>query len=160
MTADLSALAWMRLAEHAVHVWDVAVSLDPGAVVAPDAVALLLPRLASTAARSGQAADPAFRVLLTTTDGLGAWVVDAGESASLESASAGASYDGEVSLPAEALLRLVYGRLDPDPRRPVSGQSWRAGGSPTSAGSSRASEPRSDARAAPRSRLSASVRPG
>ena len=32
---------------------------------------------------------------------------------------AGATADGQVQMPAEALLRLVYGRLDPDHTPPV-----------------------------------------
>jgi hypothetical protein len=32
----------------------------------------------------------------------------------IEVAEADSSYDGSVDLPAEAFLRLVYGRLDPD----------------------------------------------
>ena len=48
---DLADLARMRLSEHAVHVWDVAVTIDPEAGVAPDAVALLVDHLGDTASR-------------------------------------------------------------------------------------------------------------
>jgi uncharacterized protein (TIGR03083 family) len=37
MHLDAAGLARMRLSEHAVHTWDVAVALDPAAEVAPDA---------------------------------------------------------------------------------------------------------------------------
>ncbi|HEY7265889.1 MAG TPA: maleylpyruvate isomerase family mycothiol-dependent enzyme, partial [Trebonia sp.] len=42
MTLDAAGLLRMRLNEHAVHTWDVAVALDPSARVAPDAVELLI----------------------------------------------------------------------------------------------------------------------
>jgi len=109
----LEDLARMRLGEHAVHAWDVEVALDPTAVVAQDAVALLVPGLHVVAGRAGKAQDPPFRVGLSSTDGGGDWVVDAGESVSLAPRAEGDAVDGEVSLPSEAFLRLVYGRLDP-----------------------------------------------
>src|SRR5205085_11371918 len=37
LEVDGGGFARLRLAEHAVHTWDVAVALDPGATVAPDA---------------------------------------------------------------------------------------------------------------------------
>ena len=112
---DLAGFARMRLAEHAVHTWDVAVSFDVDALVADDSVALLLPGLGQAAGRSGKPVETPFRVLLTTTDDRGAWTVSAGEAASLtEAVDAADAHDGEVVLPSEALLRLVYGRLDVD----------------------------------------------
>jgi uncharacterized protein (TIGR03083 family) len=112
---DLAGFARMRLAEHAVHVWDVAVTFDADSEVADEAVALLLPGLGQLAGRSGKPAETPYRVLLTTSDGRGAWTVSTGESASFAPAQAGdAAYDGEIVLPSAALLRLVYGRLDVD----------------------------------------------
>jgi hypothetical protein len=58
---DIAGLAGLRLGEHALHTWDIAVALDPAAT--------LLPR----------------------TGG-----------------------DADVTFPAEAFIRLVAGRLDPD----------------------------------------------
>ena len=40
---DLAGVLGMRLSEHAVHTWDIAVTLDPAAKVAADAVDLLAP---------------------------------------------------------------------------------------------------------------------
>ena len=51
---DLADLARMRLSEHAVHVWDVAVTFDPEAAVAPDAVALLVDHLGDMASRTAK----------------------------------------------------------------------------------------------------------
>ena len=117
MQVDAAGLARMRLSEHAVHTWDVAVALDPAAEVAPDAVELLQAHLPMVAGWTGRPDGEPFRLrlrgtgpaadfLLAVTDKvtLGPWPGDG---------PAGATADGHVQLPAEALLRLVYGRLDP-----------------------------------------------
>lgn len=113
-SVDLAGFVRLRLSEHALHTWDVAVFLDPQAAVAQDAVALLLPGVGQMAGRGGKPSDPAFAVKLVTTDGLGAWAVHTGEPVSFGPADDAASYDGEVALPGEALIRLIAGRLDPD----------------------------------------------
>lgn len=112
---DLAGFARMRLSEHAVHAWDVAVALDPKARVDAGSVQLLLDTLGPVAARSGQPAAEPFTVLLRTSDPASTVVVSVGTaegSVALEAAAEGSAYDGEVSLPAEAYLRLMYGRLD------------------------------------------------
>ena len=108
---DLAVLARMRLSEHAIHTWDVAVALDPAATVSPDAVDLLIDTLGQLAARTGRPTESPTRVHITTTDPQREFVLDTGESVSL------LPWDGEdglaeLRLPAEAFLRLVYGRLD------------------------------------------------
>jgi uncharacterized protein (TIGR03083 family) len=108
---DLAVLARMRLSEHAIHTWDVAVALDPAATVSPDAVDLLVDTLGQLAARTGKPAENPTRVHISTTDPQREFVLDTGESVSL------LPWDGEdglaeLRLPAEAVLRLVYGRLD------------------------------------------------
>jgi len=111
---DLAGFVRMRLSEHALHTWDVAELLDPQAVVAQDAVALLLPGIGQMAGRGGKPSDPAYAVKLVTTDGLGDWAVTTGDPVAFGPADDAASYDGEVALPAESLIRLIAGRLDPD----------------------------------------------
>jgi uncharacterized protein (TIGR03083 family) len=116
---DLSGYARMRLSEHAVHSWDVAVALDPTATVADDSVRLLLDSLAALAARVGKAGPEPFRVRVATSDPVRTYLLTVTDAVSLEpadSAEGGAedgTEDGAVHLPAEAFLRLVYGRLDP-----------------------------------------------
>jgi uncharacterized protein (TIGR03083 family) len=114
MDLDLSGFVRMRLGEHAVHTWDVAVALDPTAVVSADAVALLLDGLGMSAARAGKGSSQPFRVRVGTTDPSRDLVVSVGESVSIDAAEPDDSYDGSVDLPAEAFVRLVMGRLDPD----------------------------------------------
>jgi uncharacterized protein (TIGR03083 family) len=112
MQLDAAGLVGLRLAEHAVHTWDVAVSLDPAAVVAPDAVALLIGTLQRVLRFAGKPAGDSFRVRLGTTDPDGDYLLDVADSVSLSDWAPGADTDGQVRVPAEALLRLVYGRLD------------------------------------------------
>ena len=64
--ADLPGFAAMRLGEHAVHTWDVAVALDPAATMSADAVDLLVDQLGRTAARSGKPVAGAAPVAIRT----------------------------------------------------------------------------------------------
>jgi hypothetical protein len=119
MDIDMIGLSRMRLGEHAVHTWDIAVALDESATVAPEAVAMLVDTLDQLVVRLGKPAH-SYRVLISTTDPDRDFVLDAGEAVSLTAGRGdggdGAGAGGDVRtlrLPAEALLRLVYGRLDP-----------------------------------------------
>jgi hypothetical protein len=69
---DLDALVRLRLNEHTLHSWDVAVALRPEATLDPEGVSL------APADGDGGGGEP------------------------------------DLALPAEALIRPVYGRLDPD----------------------------------------------
>jgi uncharacterized protein (TIGR03083 family) len=107
---DISGLAAMRLGEHALHTWDVLVALEPDAVVAADAVELLVDRVALTASRAGKPVE-AGRYVIATSEPERIFTLEVGPDVSLV-ASANAAAD--VELPSEALVRLVYGRLDPE----------------------------------------------
>lgn len=113
MDLDARGVVGLRLGEHAVHTWDVAVTGDPAATVDAGAVTLLLgnvPRLAGFAGRS--AAGP-LRARLRASDSGGDHLLEVGDAVTLAPWPAdGAPVDGEITLPGEALLRLVYGRLD------------------------------------------------
>ncbi|WP_300609983.1 maleylpyruvate isomerase family mycothiol-dependent enzyme [Trebonia sp.] len=111
MTMDLAGLLRMRLSEHAVHTWDVAVALDPAARVSHEAVELLLPGLPQMMPWLGKkGADPAV-IAVTTTDPAGTYTLDTG-GVTLTPGPGDAATAGSLDLTAEALLRLVYGRLD------------------------------------------------
>ena len=109
---DVTGLAQMRLGEHAVHTWDVAVALDPAATIAPDAAGLLVDTLDQLAARTGKADGKKRRLRVSTSDPERQFVLETGEAVALTAAD-GEQGLLEVRLPAEALVRLVYGRLDP-----------------------------------------------
>jgi uncharacterized protein (TIGR03083 family) len=111
MDLDAAGLVRLRLSEHALHTWDVAVALDPQARVAGDAVALLMSYLPVMARFTGRPSGGQFQVRLRGSGPGSDFLLAAGESVSLQPWRDGTAAP-EVALPDEALLRLVYGRLD------------------------------------------------
>ena len=119
MEFDAVGMVWLRLGEHALHSWDVAVSFDPSALVAPQSVELLADRIPQVAMRAGKPAKDRYTVGISTTDPKREFVLEVAESVTMTAVPEGtASRPGGripwIQMPAEALLRLVYGRLDPD----------------------------------------------
>jgi uncharacterized protein (TIGR03083 family) len=120
MVLDAAGVLRMRLSEHAVHSWDVAVAVDPAARVSQDAVELLVGGLPQMMRWMGkQAAGPAV-IAVTTTNPDGAYTLDTG-GVTLTPGSGGGPASASIELPAEALLRLIYGRLDDSGEIRVSG---------------------------------------
>ena len=127
MDLDVTGLTRLRLREHAVHSWDIAVARDPAATVAADAVSLLVDSIGDLAARTGKPDGKELTALVVTTGPDRSFMLAVGESVRLEPAGpagpAGSAYPAGTAdpadelralrLPAEALIRLVYGRLDP-----------------------------------------------
>ena len=111
---DAAGLVRLRLSEHAMHVWDVAVSIDPGATVAEDAILPVMEQIAQLFQFVAKPAGDSFRVRLRTTAPGRDYLLDVGEAVTLSDWAEGPGADGEIRLPAEALLRLFYGRLDPE----------------------------------------------
>lgn len=118
MNLDTSGLARLRLGELAIHTWDVAVALDPAATVAPDAVGLLVDTLGQVAARSGKPGGKQQRLHVSTSSPERGFTLEVGETVTLVAAEGDESLP-ELRLPAEALVRLVHGRLDPAHTPPV-----------------------------------------
>jgi uncharacterized protein (TIGR03083 family) len=109
---DLAGLGSMRLGEHALHTWDVAVALDPTAVLTEDAAELLIGNLPGVAARSGKPTADAGTVGVATEAPQRTFVLTTGPEVVL--APGAESEPIDLRLPAEAFIRLVYGRLDPE----------------------------------------------
>ena len=112
MDLDITGLARMRLSEHAVHSWDVAVALDPAATVAADAVDLLIDTLDQIAGRTAKTEGRQLRLCVSTTSPERHFLLAADENLTLAAADQDDSLP-QLRLPAEAFIRLVYGRLDP-----------------------------------------------
>jgi uncharacterized protein (TIGR03083 family) len=108
---DIAGLAGLRLGEHALHVWDIAVAVDPAATLAPDAVALLIDTLPGTAAQAGTPVPAAGAVTVATTDPARSFELTLDPAVTLTPVTEGTP---EATFPAEAFIRLVAGRLDPD----------------------------------------------
>ena len=111
MVMDAAGLLRMRLSEHAVHSWDVEVAVDPAARVSQDAVELLLGMLPQMMQWMGkQAADPAV-IAVTATSPDGTYTLDTG-GVTLTLGAQETPASASMNLTSEALLRLVYGRVD------------------------------------------------
>jgi uncharacterized protein (TIGR03083 family) len=115
MDLDTTGLARMRLSEHAIHAWDVLGALDPSATVSPDAVALLIDTLDQLAARSGKPDGQQRKVRVSTTGPERQFTLETGEAVTLTPSDDGVTPElglSELRLPAEAFIRLLYGRMD------------------------------------------------
>jgi uncharacterized protein (TIGR03083 family) len=100
----------LRLSEHAVHTWDVVVAVQPGATLSPDAVEVILPNVARLV---GWVAKPNGRTgRIHVIAGEHEYALTLGEPSSMVAWDGGEA-TASLRIPAEGLLRLVYGRLDP-----------------------------------------------
>ena len=109
---DADGLARLRLNEHAVHTWDVAVVLDPNASIGAEAVDFVLDSLSMLARFTGKAHGLSTVVRVTTTDPHRIFTLTLDTPVTLEPGG-DAPASAELTLPAEAFIRLIYGRLDP-----------------------------------------------
>jgi uncharacterized protein (TIGR03083 family) len=111
MTMDLAGVLGLRLSEHAIHTWDVAVAIDPDALVAQDAVDLMIDWLGMMAGFMGKKQEPPVVIAVSTTDPDRSLTLDTG-GVTVAAGDPGASAGASLVLSAEAFIRLVYGRLD------------------------------------------------
>lgn len=112
---DLASVLRMRLGEHAVHTWDDVVTFQPGATIAPDATGIVVDHLAGVVERSGKTAPGLPPVHVVTSNPTRSFVLKLdGEPARLRPAVEEPAAQSILQLPAEAFIRLIYGRLDPD----------------------------------------------
>jgi uncharacterized protein (TIGR03083 family) len=116
---DAVGLMRLRLSEHTMHTWDIAVALDPAAQLAADGVGLLAGHLGQFAGRSGKPQGEHFRVAVHTTDPRRDMLLTVGDKVELTTGTqpgqpaGGDEADGDLRLPCEAFIRLLTGRLDP-----------------------------------------------
>jgi uncharacterized protein (TIGR03083 family) len=110
MDLDVAGFAALRLGEHAVHTWDIAVALDPTAVIADDAVQLVADLLPQRVGRIGKPVADAGPVVVTTTNPDRTYLLTLSPGVELEVADDGGD---PLRISAEAFIRLLFGRLDP-----------------------------------------------
>ena len=111
---DLTGLVAMRLNEHTLHTWDVIVALDPAATLPADAAGLIAENLAAVTQWAGKPSEKQASVEVRTTSPERAYHLDLGPSGVSLSPSLDDTSAASLSLPTEAFVRLVFGRLDPD----------------------------------------------
>jgi uncharacterized protein (TIGR03083 family) len=102
---DVAELAKMRLSEHAMHTWDIAVALDPTATVTPDAIDLLVDMLEPLAGRYKPDGNER-QLKVTTTAPQRQFTIETGEAVALRPFEPG-DYPAELDIPAEAFVRGV-----------------------------------------------------
>jgi uncharacterized protein (TIGR03083 family) len=106
----------LRVSEQAMHGWDVAVAFDETAAIPAVAVPAIFDMLWMTLRFAAQPYDGELRVRILTTDPDRDYVFEIAQGETRLTPSDGntdtSAVDGELQLPAEALLRLFYGRLD------------------------------------------------
>lgn len=122
---DLAGFLAMRLAEHVLHGWDIAVTAEPDATLPDDQLPFVVEGLSRIAAHSGRPDPqaPPIRVITSdpqhtfdlTLDGESPRLTPTATPANAAAPAAGAATGmAVVRAPAEAFVRLVYGRLDRD----------------------------------------------
>lgn len=119
MELDFGQLVGLRLNEHTLHTWDVEVVGDAAARLAPTGTAVVIDNLQLIARYTGRARTDGRVVRVRTTDAARDFSLTTGpEAVALEAGDVGAP---DLTLPAEAFIRLVYGRLDPEHTPSVDG---------------------------------------
>jgi uncharacterized protein (TIGR03083 family) len=102
----------MRLNEHALHTWDVEVTMDPTATLPSESAACIVDNL-ELIARFTASPPGSVRTIAVRTDQPKR---DFSVELSADAVTLGAgdrSLQPDLELPAESFVRLVYGRLDP-----------------------------------------------
>src|SRR5581483_7072594 len=102
-----------RLNEHTLHGWDVEVALDPSATLPPDAVELVIDNLELIGRFTAHPVAPERTITVVTSAPERGFAVTVAATTA-EFASTDVVPDPAVQMPAEAFIRLVYGRLDAD----------------------------------------------
>ena len=111
---DLTTFVGLRLNEHVLHTWDIEVVLDPSATLPSDTGDVVIDNLGMIIGWAGKSDGNERDIAFNTTAPARSLVLKVGaERMSLEPA-ADATAAGAIEMPSEALVRLVYGRLDPD----------------------------------------------
>ena len=110
----MATAAATRLSEFTYHTWDIQVMSDPAAVLAPSAVELLLDQIGifmGFLAHPDALRGKQLTLAVQTTEPDRSFGLDLGETVTLRDTSA--QPDGVLDIPAEAWLRLLTGRLQP-----------------------------------------------
>jgi uncharacterized protein (TIGR03083 family) len=120
LSFDFAGFVDLRLNEHALHTWDIEVALDPAAVLAPEPAALVVDNLGLIARYTAKPTGSTRTVTVHSTEPARQFSIDLAPDAVTFTPGA-TSRDPDLTLPAEAFVRLAYGRLDPEHTPAVDG---------------------------------------
>jgi uncharacterized protein (TIGR03083 family) len=121
MTLDFEQFVGLRLNEHALHTWDIEVVDDPAATLPEQAASLIVENLGLIARFTAKPTGEARTITITTTEPDRSFAVELSADA-VQFRPTPSEPSADVTLPAEAFARLVYGRLDPE-HTPVGAES-------------------------------------
>jgi uncharacterized protein (TIGR03083 family) len=120
VSVDFDAFVDLRLNEHAFHSWDIAVALDPQAVLAAEAGARVVDNLELVARFTARPTGGIRTIAVRTSGPTRHFTITFGADAvTLTPRDSGRHPD--LELPAEAFARLIYGRLDTEHTPSVEG---------------------------------------
>jgi uncharacterized protein (TIGR03083 family) len=112
ITVDFMGFVGLRVNEHVLHTWDVEVAIDPSATIPEDLAAVVVEDLGLIAQYTGKYDGNPITVAVHTTQPATDHTLQLGDQVTLAT-GAPADSDVDLTLPADALIRVVYGRLDP-----------------------------------------------
>lgn len=112
MKFDFDGFVSLRLNEQALHTWDIEVTTNGSATVPEEAAAVMVDHVAMFVGFSGKSNGVARDVHVTTVDPEREFVLTFTEDSVSMSANAQGGHV-DLTLPAEAFVRLISGRLDP-----------------------------------------------
>jgi uncharacterized protein (TIGR03083 family) len=114
LDVDFAEYVRLRVAEHVVHTWDVEVTSDPAATLAPDGTAVLIDHLDLIARFTARPTGESRTLVIDTTEPDRRFTIALSpEGVTFTRDKAADTSDTDLSLPSEAFIRLLYGRLDP-----------------------------------------------
>ncbi|MEY2420603.1 MAG: hypothetical protein QOI95_670 [Acidimicrobiaceae bacterium] len=120
LTFDFDGFVAIRLNEHAFHTWDIEVALDPAATIPVDAAALVVDNLDLVARFTAKPTGTTRTITVDTAAPARRFTIDLAKE-SVTFAPGTTEADADLTLPAEAFARLVYGRLDAEHSPPLDG---------------------------------------
>jgi uncharacterized protein (TIGR03083 family) len=120
MQLDFAGLMRTRVNEHTLHSWDVLVMLDPAATLPADQAAAVLDALPMVGGYSGKPTGADAQVRVRAGDANRTFTIGMNSERVVVSPADGSS-GADLVMPAEALVRLVYGRLDGEHTPPYTG---------------------------------------
>jgi len=113
LTVGFDDLVGLRLNEHTLHTWDVEVALDPAATLHREQTAVVIDSLALIARYTAKPTGSLATIAVRTTDPARDFSIELSTDAVMFSPEPADGHE-QLTLPAEAFIRLLYGRLDPD----------------------------------------------
>jgi uncharacterized protein (TIGR03083 family) len=108
---DFDGLVGLRLGEHVLHTWDVEVPFRPDATLTGEAASAVLDGIQFIATRTAKPTGVTRDITIRTSDPVRDFTLVLSED-STELHETSHESDVDLEIPAEALVRLIYGRLD------------------------------------------------